>query len=79
MDEKIMDEKILSEALLIRENFNEMLMNDHEVQMGRDKFKIKNIQGEWCLVKITPAGHEYPSSFMSVKTFLYYLSNTDKT
>jgi len=79
MDEKISaNEKIMSEAFLIRENFNEMLMNDHAVQMGRDKFKIKNILGAWTLVRMTPAGNELLTN-MSVNTLLHHLSNTNKS
>lgn len=79
MDEKIsVNEKILGQAILIRENFNEMLMNGHAVQAGRDKFKIKNVLGAWTLVRVTRAGNEMLTD-MSVNTLLYHLSNTDKT
>ena len=77
MDEKIMDEKI-SDKLELARNFDAMIINEAPFYLGRNQYLIKFIDGEWQLLKKTPAGNFYKSD-MQANTLLHHLSRAEKS
>jgi hypothetical protein len=71
-----MDEKISNKLELARK-FDSMIINEEEFFMGRNEYQIKCIDGEWQMIKKTPAGNYYKTD-MQVNTLLYHLSREEK-
>jgi hypothetical protein len=75
-----MDEKIPSQVALYQmlQNLKQMILDREPVYLGRNQYMIAYTDGEWQLIKITPAGNMYKTD-MSINTLLYHLSNTEKS